>query len=290
MDDRKLHTLLTVASAGSLNAAAEQLHCSQSAVTQIMNAIEKELGFTVFRRTNRGVILTAEGSTIMPYVTTASQALSELQEAAETIAAGKKTPLRVGTYSSISIALMPGIISAFHKQFPGASFEIVVGADELPSLLENGKIHVLLIDEARKAGASWFPVLEDHIYAVAPASFRLGERQSITLEKLKEYPVIINPLDLFPQGTQQLKDAPDVTSVMTADSLPQLRMAARELGIALLPELSLRAETIPENIDLLELDPPVSRTIGICLPDKPLPIAKKFAAFLRENAETLLTL
>ena len=226
----------------------------------------------------------------MPYVTTASQALSELQEAAETIAAGKKTPLRVGTYSSISIALMPGIISAFRKQFPDASFEIVVGADELPSLLENGKIHVLLIDEARKAGASWFPVLEDHIYAVAPASFRLGERQSITLEELKEYPVIINPLDLFPQGTQQLKDAPDVTSVMTADSLPQLRMAARELGIALLPELSLRAETIPENIDLLELDPPVSRTIGICLPDKPLPIAKKFAAFLRENAETLLTL
>ena len=290
MDDRKLHTLLTVASAGSLNAAAELLHCSQSAVTQIMNAIEKEFGFTVFRRTNRGVTLTAEGSTIMPYVTTASQALSELQEAAETIAAGKKTPLRVGTYSSISIALMPGIISAFRKQFPGASFEIVVGADELPSLLENGKIHVLLIDEARKAGASWFPVLEDHIYAVAPASFRLGERQSITLEELKEYPVIINPLDLFPQGTQQLKDAPDVTSIMTADSLPQLRMAARELGIALLPELSLRAETIPENIDLLELDPPVSRTIGICLPDKPLPIAKKFAAFLRENAETLLTL
>lgn len=290
MDDRKLHTLLTVASAGSLNAAAELLHCSQSAVTQIMNAIEKEFGFTVFRRTNRGVTLTAEGSTIMPYVTTASQVLSELQEAAETIAAGKKTPLRVGTYSSISIALMPGIISAFRKQFPGASFEIVVGAEELPSLLENGKIHVLLIDEARKAGASWFPVLEDHIYAVAPASFRLSERQSITLEELKEYPVIINPLDLFPQGTQQLKDAPDVTSVMTADSLPQLRMAARELGIALLPELSLRAETIPENIDLLELDPPVSRTIGICLPDKPLPIANKFAAFLRENAETLLTL
>ncbi len=78
MDHRKLQTLLTVAASGSLNASAEQLHCTQSAVTQIMNTIENELGFPVFNRTNRGVTLTAEGSAIMPYVTAAEQALSEL--------------------------------------------------------------------------------------------------------------------------------------------------------------------------------------------------------------------
>lgn len=290
MDHHKLQTLLTVAASGSLNASAEQLNCTQSAVTQIMNTIENELGFPVFNRSNRGVTLTAEGSAIMPYVTAAEQALTELAQEAGKIAAGKRTPLRVGTYSSISTTLMPGIISAFRKLHPDVVFEIIVGADELPKFLESGKVHVLLVENERKSGKHWYPVLEDQIYAVAPASFGLGSRQAISVEELTEYPIILNPLDLFTSGIRQLNEAPDVTKVMAADSLPQLRMAARDLGIALLPELSLRAETIPDNIDLLELDPPMTRILGVCLPEKPLPVAKKFAAFLRENAEMLLKL
>ena len=40
MDNRKLHTLITTLRAGSFNKAAQELNCTQSAVTQMMNALE----------------------------------------------------------------------------------------------------------------------------------------------------------------------------------------------------------------------------------------------------------
>lgn len=287
MDDRKLRTLLAVAQAGSLNAAAEGLNCTQSAVTQMMNSIEDELGFKVFFRTNRGVKLTKEGEAIMPFVYAAEKSLLDLAGEAGIIAAGKRTPLRIGTYSSISATLVPGLITAFRKGHPDAMIEILVGTEELPMWLESGKIHIVLADEKRKAGVSWYPVLEDPVYAVVPSSYRLGEKTSLTKKELMQYPLILNPLDPFLSEIEKSADPSKVIRVRTDDSLPQLRMASRELGIAFLPELSLRAESLPDNIDLLEMNPPISRTIGFSLPANPHWLAKELAAFLRKNANKL---
>ena len=66
MDDRKIEGLLAVIRHGSLNGAAEELNCSQSAVTQMMNSLENEAGFKILERTNRGVALTKAGSEIIP--------------------------------------------------------------------------------------------------------------------------------------------------------------------------------------------------------------------------------
>ena len=118
MDERKLRTLLTVLSAGSLNSAAERLSCTQSAVTQMMNSIENELGFAVFTRTNKGVALTEEGDRILPYITAADAALSELAEEAGRIAKGDGTKLIVGTFSSISATWLQKLESSAEVMLP----------------------------------------------------------------------------------------------------------------------------------------------------------------------------
>ena len=54
----KYATLMTVVEAGSLTRAAEQLGCTQSAVSHCLDTLESELGFTVLRRSRAGVMLT----------------------------------------------------------------------------------------------------------------------------------------------------------------------------------------------------------------------------------------
>ena len=287
MDERKLRTLLTVLSAGSLNSAAERLSCTQSAVTQMMNSIENELGFAVFTRTNKGVALTEEGDRILPYITAADAALSELAEEAGRIAKGDGTKLIVGTFSSISATWLPGAINAFRRERPDVKFEIIVGTDNLPVLLEEGGVHMILADEYRRGRGTWHPVMEDPFYAVVPEKYAVGERSSITLEELREYPLIAASLDMHFAGADRVLEAPGTIRVQADDNTPILRMVSKELGVALLPELSLRAVRVPENVILLDVEPPIKRVIGATLPKKRVRAAREFVSFLREHAAGL---
>lgn len=287
MDERKLRTLLTVLSAGSLNSAAERLSCTQSAVTQMMNSIENELGFAVFTRTNKGVALTEEGDRILPYITAADAALSELAEEAGRIAKGDGTKLVVGTFSSISATWLPGVINAFRRERPDVKFEIIVGTDNLPVLLEEGGVHMILADEYRRGRGTWHPVMEDPFYAVVPEKYAVGERSSITLEELREYPLIAASLDMHFAGADRVLEAPGTIRVQADDNTPILRMVSKELGVALLPELSLRAVRVPENVILLDVEPAIKRVIGATLPKKPVRAAREFVSFLREHAAEL---
>ena len=52
-------------------------------------------------------------------------------------------------------------------------------------------------------------------------------------------------------------------------------------------ELSLRAVRVPENVILLDVEPPIKRVIGATLPKKPVRAAREFVSFLREHAAEL---
>jgi DNA-binding transcriptional LysR family regulator len=66
MDIRQLKLVLTVADAGSFNAAAEQLYISRPAVSKAVAQIEDETGFPLFERSSSGVTLTEAGQQLLP--------------------------------------------------------------------------------------------------------------------------------------------------------------------------------------------------------------------------------
>ena len=63
----QLKYIVTIAAAGTISEAAKQLFISQPSLTSAVKELESELGITVFRRTNRGVTLTAEGEEFLGY-------------------------------------------------------------------------------------------------------------------------------------------------------------------------------------------------------------------------------
>ena len=60
MDIRRWKVMLAVSDAGSYTRAAEEQGLTQSAVTQMMKALEKEVGFSLFVKSGRGMRPTPE--------------------------------------------------------------------------------------------------------------------------------------------------------------------------------------------------------------------------------------
>jgi DNA-binding transcriptional LysR family regulator len=64
---QQLHYVIVIAEIGSMNKASEILYISQPSLTSAVHELEKELGITIFHRSKKGVVLTADGLEFIPY-------------------------------------------------------------------------------------------------------------------------------------------------------------------------------------------------------------------------------
>lgn len=81
MHIERFEYLVEVAKTGSLSLAAQNLHITQSAISQAITSIEKDLGVKIFLRARQGTQLTFEGKKI---VKLANEMLFKYQEIRET--------------------------------------------------------------------------------------------------------------------------------------------------------------------------------------------------------------
>ena len=58
---QQLIYVVTVSDETSMNRAAQRLYLAQSSLSAGIHSLEEELGFSLFRRSNRGVVPTPEG-------------------------------------------------------------------------------------------------------------------------------------------------------------------------------------------------------------------------------------
>ena len=65
MDFRELSAFVAVVEEGGMSAASRRLHVSQSALSQTVSALERELGVTLLERTSTGVRPTEAGTALL---------------------------------------------------------------------------------------------------------------------------------------------------------------------------------------------------------------------------------
>jgi DNA-binding transcriptional LysR family regulator len=141
---RHLITLIALAETGSFGRAAERLGYSQSAVSQQVAALERMLGARLVHRPGgpRPVCLTAAGERLVVH----AQAIlrrGELAEADVLATAEAATPtLRVGTFQSVAVRVLPPLLRRFQERWPDVTVELVehAGDEELLNLVERGQL------------------------------------------------------------------------------------------------------------------------------------------------------
>lgn len=276
MDSRKLSVFLTVVRTGSFSRAAVEECCTQSAVTQMMNAFEAELGCKVLERSHAGVRLTPVGEKLLPGIVEADAALRRLAEQAQAVAAGGSVPLRIGAFSSIANTWLPEVMKAYARTQSDVRFAISVGTDAVADWLLNGRIDLALGDDDRLRAFRFWPLMDDPYYAVLPMNAPGADGASITQDALLRQPFLVAPMNAL---AKHIDGSPVHASIVNCDDdTTLLHMVSQGLGATAMPQLCL--QNVPDNVRVLELQPPTKRVVGVAVPNSPQPEAVAFAKFL----------
>ncbi len=97
MELRQLRYFTAVADEGGFGRAAERLHIVQSAVSQQISRLERELGVELFDRSARRVKVTPAGERLLLEARAVLDAADRTRRVAATLAAGEEGVLRLGT-------------------------------------------------------------------------------------------------------------------------------------------------------------------------------------------------
>ena len=149
MIDRRLQYVISTARYGSFTAAAERVGVTQSAITKSVADLERELGYSIFNRTARGVLLTEEGRT---FVERAARLLDEAKDLFRGGAVGTDPyagVLRIGVCPASLEWLLVDPLATLMARHPGVRLDIVGGTfDRVVQQLRAGAIDVALGYEA----------------------------------------------------------------------------------------------------------------------------------------------
>ncbi len=281
MDDRKLQVFLAVIEHGSFSKASEHLNCTQSAVTQTINRLEQELNCRLLARHHSGVQLTAAGEELLPELKAAWESLDQLRSHASQMSDAAGSRLRIGAFSSIANTWLPQIMRSYREARPGISLDLKIGTGDLEDLLFRNKIDIALGDHIRLSRTDFIPLMKDRYYAAVPKSFKL-KNSSLTQDDLSELPFLMAPMNAL---DQILAETPKQSVIVDCDDdITLLNMVAQGLGATVMPKLSL--SLVPKDVEILPLEPELSRTIGIGLTAEASAEAKRFCSFVQSNSET----
>lgn len=116
--DKHLASFFAVAQAGSFSAAAARLFVSRTALLQQINLMEKELGFPVFERHNKGVTLTEAGRYFYEEMKKLTETSQKILRRCREMVQNSTEYVRIGTLPNFQPVFLPKICRAFKAAYP----------------------------------------------------------------------------------------------------------------------------------------------------------------------------
>lgn len=142
---KQLRCFVAVAQHHSFTRAAQVLHTTQSAVSLTVKELEDEVGFRLFDRTTRQVVLSESGQ---DFYRLAHRLLDEFQTVlrdASDIAALRVGVVRVGATEAAACSLIVPAISAYYQERPGIEVKLVITlVSSMFSALRSGDVDFIL--------------------------------------------------------------------------------------------------------------------------------------------------
>jgi DNA-binding transcriptional LysR family regulator len=263
MDLRHLRYFVAIVEEGQFVRAAAELHVAQSALSQQIRDLERELGAELLHRDRRGVTPTAAGEVLLGH----ARALLERAELARAEVAqltGVITgTLRIASGSPSGPVPLPATLAEFQRRHPAV--EIVIRdapSEELIRWLEDGTVDVAVITfapdrlPARLQGTL---ITQEWMLALVPYGHALASQRQVSLAELAAEPLVTFP---HGSGVRQTIDEgfrvagvprPSVTAE-TIDPLAMIELVGVGLGVAIAPP-SFANLTTPA-VRAVELAPP----------------------------------
>ncbi|MHB1594993.1 MAG: LysR family transcriptional regulator [Streptosporangiaceae bacterium] len=201
MEVRQLEAFTAVAAELHFGHAAERLGIGQSAVSELVRRLERELGAPLFTRTTRRVALTAAGAELLPRAAAILDEIAAAAAAVRQVADGEAGTVRLGITPPAASVLAPHLCSAFAARAPAVTVSVRrmwLGA--LSHAVASGAVDVALtcgVPPGADGVASAMYAAEPALVGLRPGH-RLAGQDRIELAELADEVLGVARESLFP--------------------------------------------------------------------------------------------
>ncbi|HJC11869.1 MAG TPA: LysR family transcriptional regulator [Candidatus Blautia merdigallinarum] len=191
---RQMKYFISVVECSSFTEAAEQCYISQSAISQQIRSLEKELGVELIHRENRRFTLTPAGEYFYEQSKGILNEVEDIRRETFRIGKDKEMELKIGYLRCYSGQELHQAVAEFSRLYPEVSIHIVNGThEELYDFLRFGGADLVLTDQRRAFSDKYanFQLLKCGCYAELSVRSPLAEQESVTMEELKRQACIL---------------------------------------------------------------------------------------------------
>lgn len=264
---QQLRYLIAIAEFGSINAAATRLYASQSNLSTAVKELERELGVTIFSRSNRGVTLTNDGTELLAY---ARQVIEQADLLEARYARDHEAHLRLAVSTQHYAFSVQAFVNVA-ETCEGDDYEFILRESTTAEIIEDvhtfrSEIGILYMDSFNTRvisrvleddNLSFTPLFDAHVHVFVNENHPLAREAKVTPEELAPYPRYS-----FEQGTsnsfyyaeEPLSYLPHTKNIRYSDrgTLTNLLMSHNGYTLStgvLSPEMHSGIASVPLDVD-----------------------------------------
>lgn len=191
---KQLRYFQSVVRLNSFSEAAEENFISQSAISQQVQTLERELGFPLLERKNRGFTLTPAGEYLYQKSLILTADYERMCSEAAKIAKGNQASLKIGYLRCYTGGEFHRALELFSEKHPGVDVSVTYGNhEELYAMLRLEEVDLVLNDQRRAFSDEYVNLLltTRESYVEISAHSPLAQLSQITPAELKNIPCIL---------------------------------------------------------------------------------------------------
>lgn len=256
-----LKCFLYVVEEKSISKAAQKIHVSQSAASQMLHKLEEDFGCSLLNRSNKGVTLTPQGEIALKYIQKMIKSYDTMMAEIEVFDASHNKIIIAGTVSLSSYSL-PCMIYRIKKNFPDIDYQLLAKPlEEVLADIKEGQVDFGFVDALVPGDGDlvFHKLGYEKVVLVAKSDYRV--KPCITLEELLKMELIMCTLNskiceyldeaLKPVG----KKKEHLNVIFNADSMTAVKSSVLNgYGMAFVPYESIKRELYEKSIKIIEVE------------------------------------
>ncbi len=198
----QMQYLLEIDRCGSMNRAAQSLYITQSALSSAIAEVERELGITVFRRTNRGTSPTEEGRELLAQIAPIVEQSRRLsrhysrrrgEETARLSVAAQRYPFCAKAFVELlrTVEQPAAQMSLKETDMAAVIGEVAAGTSDLGVIFVSDLTEGHIRRTLEEKHLVFEPLTALHPHVFMRKGHPLADRPAVTIEELRAYPHVV---------------------------------------------------------------------------------------------------
>lgn len=245
MNITRLKYFIAIVEEGSISKAATSLNMTQPPLSIAIKKFEEELGFDLFKRLKRKMILTAPGKIIYEQGKELIHSSNAIIEEAKEEEKGETGHITIGCSTVANLTIIPLVMQKMQEKNINITLKVLEGNTDF--ILKQLRTHKMDLGFIRniihKEDFNTTTLLYEPLYVALPPNHPLSAKKKISLKELKDEKFLMpyttlgfGVAEFILEGCDSFGFKPNVIYWGT-ETLPMIDMVNRGLGIAFVPSL-----------------------------------------------------